>query len=83
MDLIKERKIRLNICPSSNFVLGAVKDMTKHPAKKLFDKGIPLTINTDDLLVFNSGVSEEYLYVYKQGLFSVDELNEIRKNSLL
>jgi adenosine deaminase len=83
MDLIKERKIRLNICPSSNIILGAVKDMPKHPAKKLFDKGIPLTINTDDLLVFNSGVSEEYLYLYKQGLFSVDELNEIRKSSLL
>lgn len=83
MDLIKERNIRLNICPSSNYILGAVRDMTKYPARKLFDKGILLTINTDDLLVFNSGVSEEYLYLYKLGLFDTDELNEIRKNSLL
>jgi len=83
MDLIKERNIRLNICPSSNYVLGAVRDMTNHPARKLFDKGILLTINTDDLLVFDSGVSEEYLYLYKLGLFDTDELNEIRKNSLL
>lgn len=29
-----------------------------------------------------SGVSEEYLYLYNLGLFNVDELNEIRKNSL-
>ena len=83
MDLIKERNIRLNICPSSNYVLGAVRDMTNHPARKLFDKGILLTINKDDLLVFDSGVSEEYLYLYKLGLFDTDELNEIRKNSLL
>ena len=83
MDLIKERKIRLNICPSSNLILGAVDDVKKHPVKKLFEKGIPLTINTDDLLVFNSGVSEEYLYLYRQGLFNVDELNEIRMLSLL
>mgnify|MGYP006283893923 CR=1 FL=1 len=55
--------------------------MANHPARKLFDKGILLTINTDDLLVFDSGVSEEYLY--KLGLFDTDELNEIRKNSLL
>lgn len=83
MGLIKERNIRLNICPSSNYILGAVRHMANHPSRKLFDKGILFTINTDDLLVFNSGVSEEYLYLYKLGLFNEDELNEIRKNSLL
>ncbi|MDD4781683.1 MAG: adenosine deaminase [Tissierellia bacterium] len=83
MDLIKEKNIRLNICPSSNYILGAVREMKKYPARKLYDKGIVITINTDDLLLFNSGVSEEYLYLYKLKLFDVDELNEIRKNSLI
>jgi adenosine deaminase len=82
MDMIKERNIRLNTCPSSNHILGAVKDMTRHPIRKLFDKGISVTINTDDLLLFNSGVSEEYLYLYRLGLFDEDELNEIRMGSL-
>lgn len=83
VDLIKERNIRLNICPSSNYILGAVSNILNHPVKKLFDKGVIITINTDDLLLFNSGVSEEYLYLHKLGLFNADELNEIRKNSLL
>lgn len=83
MDLIKERKIRLNICPSSNYILGAVKDIKKHPARKLFDNGIRITINSDDLLLFDSGVSEEYLLLYNLGLFNIEELNEIRKNSLI
>jgi len=82
IDMIKERNIRLNICPTSNRILGAVDDMKNHPARKLFDKGIQITINTDDLLLFNSGVSEEYLYLYNLGLFNEDELNEIRKFSL-
>ncbi|MBU3128669.1 hypothetical protein LGL55_16190 [Clostridium tagluense] len=72
----------MNIYPSSNYILGAVKNMINHPARKLFDKGLPITINTDDLLLFNSGVSEEYLYLYNLGLFNEDELNEIRKLSL-
>lgn len=83
MDLIKERKIRLNVCPTSNYTLGAVKTLENYPAKRLFDKGIPITINSDDLLLFDSGVSEEYLLLYKNGIFDADELNEIRKNSLL
>ncbi len=82
MDLIKERKIRLNICPSSNYILGAVKDIRNHPARKLYDNEITITINTDDLLLFDSGVSEEFLSLYKVGLFNEDELNEIRKNAL-
>jgi adenosine deaminase len=82
MDLIKERNLRLNVCPSSNYILGAVKDITKHPARKLYDNGINITINTDDLLLFDRGVSEEFLYLYKVGLFNEEELNEIRKRAL-
>jgi adenosine deaminase len=80
--LIKERNIRLNICPSSNCILGAVEDIRKHPARKLYDNEINITINTDDLLLFDKGVSEEFLYLYKSGLFNEEELNEIRKNAL-
>lgn len=82
MELIKERSLRLNICPSSNYILGAVKDIKNHPARRLFDKGINITINSDDLLLFDSGVSQEFLLLYKLGLFNGDELNEIRKNAL-
>lgn len=83
ISLIKERNIRLNICPSSNFILGAIDNIKNHPSRILFDSGIKLSINTDDLLLFNSGVSEEYLYLYKSGVFNEDELNEIRHMSLL
>lgn len=83
IDLIKERNIRLNICPSSNYILGAVKDIRNHPARKLFDKGIRITINTDDLLLFHSGASEEFLKLFKLGLFNEEELNEIRENALV
>lgn len=83
MDIIKERSLRLNICPSSNYILGAVNDIRNHPARKLFDNGITITINSDDLLLFDSGVSQEFLLLYKLGLFNEDELDEIRKNALL
>lgn len=80
-DLIKERGVRINMCPSSNYILGAVKTLKNYPARKFFDRGISVTINSDDLLLFDRGVSQEYLLLYKLGLFGVDELNEIRMNS--
>ena len=37
-----------------------------------------VTINTDDVLVFGQGVSEEFLSLFQASLFSADELEQIR-----
>lgn len=81
MDLILERDIRLNICPQSNISLGAVSNIKKHPIRKLFDKGIKVTVNTDDLILFNATVTEELYNLYNNNIFSFDELEIIRKNA--
>lgn len=81
IDLILERNIRLNICPQSNIALGAVKDRNSHPIKILFDKGINLTVNTDDLILFNTTVTDELNNLYQNNTFSLEEINTIRKNA--
>lgn len=81
IDLILERNIQLNICPQSNLSLGAVKNIQTHPIKKLFDKGIKVTVNTDDLILFNATVTDELYHLYKNNIFSFDELEIIRKNA--
>ncbi|MCI2229700.1 hypothetical protein MC378_11030 [Polaribacter sp. MSW13] len=80
MDLIFERNIRLNVCPQSNISLGTVKDIKQHQVRKLFDKGINVTVNTDDLILFNATVSDELFRLYKNNVFSFDELEIIRQN---
>lgn len=83
MKYLRDNKIILNICPMSNIMLKRAKDYASHPIKKLYHAGVPVTINTDDLTIFNATVSQEYLNLYKHGVFSVEELNDIRKNALM
>lgn len=83
MNLIKERKIRLNITPTSNVLLGRVEHIRKHPIRKLFDEGIDVTINSDDILIFDSDVSKEFMRLYTEGVFDADELDLIRVNGLM
>ncbi len=78
MNWLQRNKIQLNICPTSNVRLGRVESLEKHPIRKLADKGIPLTINSDDIMIFDQSVSEEYVNLFKAGLFSAEELNAIR-----
>jgi adenosine deaminase len=83
MRRLSDNNICLNICPTSNIMLSRVSCMQNHPVRVLYDNGIMVTVNTDDLTVFNQSVSEEYLNLFETGLFSSDELDEIRQASLL
>lgn len=82
MKYLRDNKIILNICPMSNIMLGRAKNYSKHPIRKLFDAGVPVTINTDDLTIFNATVSDEYMNLYKNRVFSFEKLNYIRINGL-
>lgn len=78
MKWLARNKIRLNVCPTSNVMLQRVKGYREHPIRVLYDHGIPVTINTDDMLIFNQSVSQEYMNLYQAGLMTPEELDEIR-----
>ena len=83
MRWLAENEIRLNVCPTSNVMLDAVRDIASHPIRILFDNGVPVTINTDDLMIFGQSVSEEYRNLYQADVFSAQELDDIRRASLV
>lgn len=77
-----DNHIRLNITPSSNYLLGRVKDLKSHPIAELYRNGVDVTINSDDVLIFDSDVSKEYLRLYQSGCLNAQELEDIRMNGL-
>jgi len=82
MHWLAKNRIQLNVCPTSNVRLGVVKDLAHHPIRILFDHGIRVTLNTDDLMIFGASVSDEYFNLFQTGLFSAAELDQIRENGL-
>lgn len=82
MQWLSQNHIQLNVCPTSNVMLGGVKELSSHPIRILYDNGVPVTINTDDLMIFDQSVSEEYQNLYQAGVFSAQELDDIRRSSL-
>ncbi len=82
MDFLAKRGTVLNVCPTSNVRLRRAPSLAGHPVRKLFDAGIPVTINSDDLMVFDSSVSEEFLKLKQCALFSPEELDLIRRTGL-
>jgi adenosine deaminase len=64
-------------------MLGRVESLTAHPIRKLFDAGIRVTVNTDDILVFGQSVSQEFLNLYRAACLDENELDQVRLNGLI
>ena len=43
---------------------------------------VDVTINSDDVLIFDSDVSKEYLRLYRSGCLTAEELDDIRVKGL-
>jgi adenosine deaminase len=82
MRFLADHGIRLNMCPTSNLMLGRVSALASHPIRQLYDAGVRVTVNTDDVLMFGQSVSDEFLNLFRAGVFSAAELDTIRLNGL-
>lgn len=82
IQFLKGKGIRLNLTPSSNLLLGRIKEMAHHPIQRLYRSGLDVTINSDDVLIFDSDVSKEYIRLFETGCLNAEELDHIRLNGL-
>jgi len=82
MKWLAKHQVPLNVCPASNIRLKRVRSYKTHPLRTLMDHGVKVTINTDDVLLFGNGVSEQYVKLFRTGMFTREELETIRQNSL-
>jgi len=78
---LREKQIPVEVSPTSNYNLGLIKESEIHPIRKMVDKGLLCTVNTDDPEMFSTNLSREYQLLYSQG-FSMKELYQLNKNAI-
>lgn len=71
---LAERKIPLEICPTSNVLTGVYPSLEAHPVRELYDAGVPLSINTDDPTFFGVSLAEELAGLRRLG-FTTGEID--------
>ncbi|WP_340111914.1 adenosine deaminase [Maribellus mangrovi] len=71
----------LTVCPLSNLKLKVVDDLKDHPLKKLLDKGVMATINSDDPAYFGGYLVQNYLKTAEALNLSKDEIIQLAANS--
>merc|ERR1740129_777791 len=57
---LAQKRICLDICPTSNYLLRVVKSVAEHPLPRLLAAGVPCSIGPDDPLLFGCDLLDEY-----------------------
>lgn len=63
---LKDRNIALEVCPTSNVVLGLYDSVENHPIRDLAAHGLSVSINSDDPPFFRTSLAKEYELVQRK-----------------
>jgi len=76
------RQIPLELNPTSNVRTGLCPSFSAHPLRRYFDRGLLITLNSDDPAFFGSDLVNEFLLAHTQHSFNREELRQIAANSI-
>lgn len=78
---LRDRGIPLEVCITSNLVTGVVRQLSQHPVRRLYEAGVPITLNTDDPAMFRCSLEGEYGLAASAFGFLEEELREVAANA--
>jgi len=79
--LVRER-IPLTVCPLSNIKLRVFPDMAQHNLKHMLDRGLCVTLNSDDPAYFGGYIGQNFLEIAQALNLSRNDLVTLARNSL-
>jgi adenosine deaminase len=74
---LAEHQIPLELNPISNVKTGVIDSISEHPVRRYFDRGIPISINSDDPKMFGNSLADEYESLQLYHGFSDEEVQRV------
>src|SRR6266849_1715702 len=75
-------QVPLTVCPLSNLRLRVIDELVHHPLRRMMDKGLIVTVNSDDPAYFGGYVNQNYLAVSEALGLRREEIATIVRNGL-
>lgn len=82
MDFLRDNRIGVESCLTSNIQTSTVNNLAKHPLKQFLDHGILASINTDDPAVEGIEIEHEYTIAAPKAGLSQADIEKAQANAL-
>ena len=78
----KQEEVCFEFCPTSNLQTKSLKSYKDVPLIEFMKKGIPVTINSDNMTVSNTDVYQEFSHLYQTFGLTKDDVNKLLRTSI-
>ena len=82
VEFLKEKQIPLEVCVTSNLKTAVFPSLEIHPIKQFFERGLLVTINSDDPAMFGATIRDEFIFLYEKLDFTPESIKELSINSV-
>jgi adenosine deaminase len=79
---LANERIPLTVCPLSNVALRVVDDLTQHPLRHLLERGLAVSVHSDDPAYFGGYLTENLLAITKQLDLSTEQVATLLRNAI-
>lgn len=76
LNVIKEKGIVIELCPTSNMLIGGISRIEHHPFRKFYHGGHKIAICTDDPGILNTTLADEVDLILKSFNMKEEEIDE-------
>ena len=81
-ELVRERGVTLEMCPTSNWLTHGVDSVAEHPMLRLLREGVKITLNTDDPGIMGIDLNHEWTVAHDRIGFAEDDFRAVTENAL-
>lgn len=82
VEILRQRQIPLEVCPTSNICLKIYDQMANHALPHLIAAGLIVTLNSDDPPMFNTTLTHEYIYTAEVFGFGRETVEQLMFNAI-
>lgn len=77
--MLRQRSVLLEVCPTSNVHTNTVNSIQNHPIRKLYDRGILISVGDDDPITSRTSVSKELTLLQNDFNFNLEEIKSMQQ----
>ena len=82
LEHLKRRNVTIETCPVSNLKTKVVNDIREHPIRMFLEKGVKVTVNSDDPKMFETNMNNEYNMLHNELGFTLQNLHNLSLNGI-
>jgi adenosine deaminase len=82
MKFANDHNVAFDVALTSNIKTGVIRDMTTHPIKTLLENGCQVSLGTDDPVILDTTLEQEYNIALMEVGLTLDQIAQMKQNAI-